>query len=159
MMAVMDDIRAVLMDRLDDFDVCGFISRRGHIFPLGTDTKVLSTVFELVSRPMIVACADAHGYDVVEPTAQNHYPDFTLLPRSGSRRISRSTSRRPTAARSRASSFTRWVGIRVSFVSRRPTRTLSIPSHTIKNIGYLALSIRVSPIERRRWQGHINRTS
>ncbi len=83
MMAVMDDIRAALMARLDDFDIRGFISRRGHIFPLGTDTKVLSTVFELVSRPMIVACANAHDYDVVEPMAQNHYPDFTLLPRSG----------------------------------------------------------------------------
>lgn len=61
-----------------DFTVRGLLDDKNRVFPLGTDTKVLSTVFELLSRPIIAEIADAHGYRVKE-AAQTIYPDFTLL--------------------------------------------------------------------------------
>ena len=65
--------------KLDDaYETCGIVDRSGCVYPLGADTKVLSTIFELVSRPAVYAAARQLGYEVVEPTVQNHYPDFTL---------------------------------------------------------------------------------
>ena len=61
-----------------EYNICGAISTEGKVYPLGSDTKVLSTVFELFSRPVIQEFADKNGYEVIEPTKQNHYPDFTL---------------------------------------------------------------------------------
>ncbi|MNT26018.1 Type-2 restriction enzyme EcoRV [compost metagenome] len=51
----------------------------GIVFPLGSDTKVLSTIFELFTRPIIIEIAQENGLFAVEPTVQNHYPDFTIM--------------------------------------------------------------------------------
>lgn len=61
------------------FKVCGFVNQSGDVYPLGSDTKVLSTVFELICRPVIVSVAKMLDYEVVEPEVQNHYPDFSLV--------------------------------------------------------------------------------
>ena len=61
-----------------DFAVRGMLSADDKLFPLGTDTKVLSTVFELFTRPLIREIAEAHDYEV-EEAKQTIYPDFTLL--------------------------------------------------------------------------------
>ena len=77
------DIKAALItevERLENsYAVYGFINRERDIYPIGSDTKVLSTVFELISRPAIYSIGKTFDYDVVEPAAQNHYPDFTLM--------------------------------------------------------------------------------
>ncbi|MBA4164686.1 MAG: restriction endonuclease [Erythrobacter sp.] len=62
------------------FDIAGLITSSGLVYPLGTDTKVLSTAFELALRPTITSVAERYGYQVEEPRAQNFYPDFTLKP-------------------------------------------------------------------------------
>jgi len=62
-----------------DYTVYGFIGRDGIVYPLGSDTKVLSTIFELLTRPLVYQVAAEHDYRVVEPTSQNYYPDFTLV--------------------------------------------------------------------------------
>lgn len=78
----MSRIRKTLIAELgklaDNYTICGIIDRIGRIYPLGADTKVLSTAFELVSRPAVYAAAKTLGYEVIEPSVQNHYPDFTL---------------------------------------------------------------------------------
>ncbi|WP_321363629.1 type II restriction endonuclease [uncultured Celeribacter sp.] len=67
------------LDKLaDSYKVCGIVDQTGCVYPLGADTKVLSTIFELVSRPAVYATAKALGYECLEPTVQNHYPDFTF---------------------------------------------------------------------------------
>jgi len=63
----------------DGYNICGVVDDKGGVYPLGADTKVLSTIFELISRPLVSVVAKANGFNVVEPTVQNHYPDFTLL--------------------------------------------------------------------------------
>ena len=62
-----------------DHSVLGFLTDRSLVYPLGTDTKVLSTIFESIARPVVYQIAARHGVDVWEPEVQNSYPDFTLL--------------------------------------------------------------------------------
>lgn len=49
------------------------------MYPLGSDTKVISTLFEIVTRQAVAKYADSEGLQLIEPTKQNHYPDFTLM--------------------------------------------------------------------------------
>lgn len=62
------------------WDAIGFYAPDGRVYPFGTDTKVLSTVFEALSVPIILEIAKEHNY-VVERSEQTIYPDFTLTPR------------------------------------------------------------------------------
>jgi hypothetical protein len=77
------DFKKVFLEKLatnrNGYNVCGVISLDGIIYPLGSDTKVLSTVFELFTRPIIISIAEENGFQMLEPTVQNHYPDFTFL--------------------------------------------------------------------------------
>jgi hypothetical protein len=79
MSVFMDAFRERLGKRTGFYEVCGIIDQQGRVYPLGSDTKVLSTIFELIARPVIFELAQEHGLDVREPNSQNHYPDFTLL--------------------------------------------------------------------------------
>ena len=60
------------------WDIKGFISGEELVYSLGSDTKVLSTIFELLCRPIVQKIAKKHGYKV-EEAPQTVYPDFTLL--------------------------------------------------------------------------------
>lgn len=68
-----------LQEKVRDYSVCGVVSKDGTVYPLGSDTKVLSTIFELFTRPLIKEIAQEHQLTMLEPDVQNHYPDFTLL--------------------------------------------------------------------------------
>lgn len=60
----------IALDRLTGYyDVCGIVDQQRRIYPLGSDTKVLSTVFELISRPVIYKLAVEHGF---EAWSQSH---------------------------------------------------------------------------------------
>lgn len=86
----MSNFKAVFERRLaatvQQYAISGVISQDGLIYPLGSDTKVLSTIFELYTRPLVIAAAEEMGLQVIEPTAQNHYPDFTLCTGADCRR-------------------------------------------------------------------------
>lgn len=55
----------------------GFVDTQGNVYPIDTDTKVLSTVFERLASPIIRTIAEEFGY-TVETANQTTYPDFTL---------------------------------------------------------------------------------
>lgn len=61
------------------FEIVGLLSADDRVYQIGTDTKVLSTAFELIARPLIFALAKEHDLTVFEPEQQNYYPDFTLM--------------------------------------------------------------------------------
>ncbi len=46
--------------------------------PLGSDTKVISTIIEIIKRQSVDSYADEIGLQLCEPLKQNHYPDYTL---------------------------------------------------------------------------------
>ena len=60
------------------YGVCGIIDRRGRIYPLGSDTKVLSTIFENIARQAVASYATREGLMLFDADKQNYYPDFTL---------------------------------------------------------------------------------
>lgn len=64
------------------WEAVGFYGPDGRVYPFGTDTKVISTVFEALAAPLISEIAEEAGY-VVEYSDQTIYPDFTLSPASG----------------------------------------------------------------------------
>jgi hypothetical protein len=66
------------------WEVEGFLDAQGYVHPIDLDTKVISTVFERLSSPVIRSIAHAHGY-IVETANQTTYPDFTLSRRIGDR--------------------------------------------------------------------------
>ena len=59
------------------WDIQGFINPLNQVFPIDLDTKVISTVFERLSSPVICSIAQMHGY-IVDTANQTTYPDFTL---------------------------------------------------------------------------------
>ena len=60
------------------YGVCGIIDRRGRIYPLGPDTKVISTIFENIARQAVASYAGQQGLTLYDAEKQNYYPDFTL---------------------------------------------------------------------------------
>lgn len=63
------------------WDIRGFYAPDRKVYPFGTDTKVLSTVFEALSAPIILEIAEEYDY-FIERAEQTIYPDFTLTPRN-----------------------------------------------------------------------------
>ena len=60
------------------FEVRGILTENDRVLTIGTDTKVLSTVFELLCQPLVQAIADRHCLQL-ETAKQTKYPDFTLM--------------------------------------------------------------------------------
>lgn len=110
------------------FEVIGVLSANDKVYSLGTDTKVLSTVFELIVRPHLFAVARDNGFIVREPAQQNYYPDFTLMrSESDRRKIAvdvKTTYRRFTADGSWRAGFT--LGSYTSFL-RSNTKNILFP--------------------------------
>jgi hypothetical protein len=65
-----------------NWETVGFYTTDGRIYPFGTDTKVISTVFEALAAPIIKEIADEYGF-LMEGSDQTIYPDFTLTPING----------------------------------------------------------------------------
>ena len=64
-----------------NWEVVGFHGVDGKIYGFGTDTKVISTVFETLCAPLVRKIAEESSYSV-EASEQTVYPDFTLIPPS-----------------------------------------------------------------------------
>ncbi len=74
-----DFILRTLAEMKNGYSLCGVIDRKGRIYPLGSDTKVISSLFEIVTRQAVIKYADSLGLQLKEPAKQNYYPDFTLM--------------------------------------------------------------------------------
>lgn len=76
------DLRKEFAEKMEEhdlsFEIRGLLTANDMILTLGTDTKVLSTVFELFCRPLVEEIADEHNLRV-ETSRQTIYPDFTML--------------------------------------------------------------------------------
>lgn len=74
-----ETILRALAEVENGYTLCGVVDRRARVYPLGSDTKVISTLFEIVARQAVATYARKAGLLLVEPDKQNHYPDFTLM--------------------------------------------------------------------------------
>lgn len=59
------------------WEIQGFIDEQNRVYPIDSDTKVISTVFERLSSPVLRTIALEYGYSVANAN-QTTYPDFTL---------------------------------------------------------------------------------
>jgi hypothetical protein len=59
------------------WEIQGFIDQDGVVYPIDSDTKVISTVFERLSSPVLRTIALNNDY-MVNTANQTTYPDFTL---------------------------------------------------------------------------------
>jgi len=132
-----------------DYLVRGVVTADRRVFPLGSDTKVLSTIFEFFARPLVYEIAEAHGYTVVEARAQNYYPDFTLMRRADDQEkiaVDVKTTYRDTDGNWKAS-FT--LGGYTSFI-RSPRKNIEFPfseyaKHWIVGYIYKRAPVAVTP--------------
>lgn len=61
-----------------DWNIRGLLAADDRVYPFGSDTKVLSTIFELFCAPLVREIAKSHDFKV-EVAPQTVYPDFTIL--------------------------------------------------------------------------------
>src|SRR3954470_15510226 len=74
-----DQIKSRVATETGDWTVKGFIDIYQRIYTISLDTKVLSKVLELLMFPVIDKFAKEQGYELILATAQNQYPDITLV--------------------------------------------------------------------------------
>ncbi len=67
-----------LSNIVNGYSVCGIVDRQGRIYPLGSDSKVISTIFEIIVRQAVASYASSRGLALYDADKQNYYPDFTL---------------------------------------------------------------------------------
>ena len=60
------------------WDIKGLVDETGKVYSLGTDTKLIGRIFELVIAPSIKSFCDKNNLDYIIPEGQNIYPDFTI---------------------------------------------------------------------------------
>lgn len=138
---------ALLAEYEADYNICGVISTENKIYPIGSDTKVLSTIFELFSRPIIQQFADENDYELVEPTVQNHYPDFTLQ-RSGDDKAKIAIDVKTTYKDRPESKFKYTLGGYTSFI-RNNTKNIVFPfdqykEHWVMGFVYTRVAVKKS---------------
>jgi hypothetical protein len=120
-----------------NWEVYGFLSRDDKIYAIGSDTKVLSTVFELLCAPLIREIASKYGYQI-EESPQTIYPDFTLL-KSRDSKNKIAIDIKTTYRRGVDKSFVYTLGSYTSFL-RNNTKNILYPYDTYKHhwvIGFL----------------------
>jgi len=65
--------------------VKGFLDARRNIYPLSTDTKVISKVLEWQLFPHLARFAEVHGLEMHLAARQNFYPDVSFVDSAGQR--------------------------------------------------------------------------
>ena len=112
------------------YEIRGLLASDDNVYPLGTDTKVISKVFELIIRPFVIEAAGEAGLIVFEAPQQNYYPDFTIM------RDEADTEKIAVDVKSSYRNFRRsgeWtvgftLGSYTSFL-RTPTKNIAFPYH------------------------------
>jgi len=67
----------VLYPKGIEWGIVGILTKNGNVYTLSFDSKILSGIFEIFCEPIIRSIAMDHQF-IIEKSAQNIYPDFTL---------------------------------------------------------------------------------
>ncbi len=62
-----------------DWEVSALAAPNGNLYSLGSDSKLIGRIFELISYSILQEIAEEHGYILHPSEAQTVYPDFTLM--------------------------------------------------------------------------------
>lgn len=112
-----------------NWDVSGLLTPEGSVYSLGSDSKLIGRIFELISTGAVKEIAEEHGYVLEASPQQTVYPDFTLIdPNNPNEKIAidvKSTYRRFTA-KGAVSAFGFTLGAFGSFL-RNGTKNIAYP--------------------------------
>ena len=77
------DIKRIIEEEIKaiglDWDIKGILDSKDRVYVIPNDTKVLSTILELVTMPMILEIAEKYNIEVIPSDRQTVYPDITLV--------------------------------------------------------------------------------
>lgn len=68
-----------LEERNINWEVSALVSPDGKLFSLGSDSKLIGRIFELISFNILQEIADENGFLLCPSKKQTVYPDFTLM--------------------------------------------------------------------------------
>lgn len=61
------------------FDAYGILDSNNMIHTLGTDSKIIGRIFEMITEPVIQSIATRHNLQMKTPESQTVYPDFIMM--------------------------------------------------------------------------------
>lgn len=73
--AILDELKKI--DYLDN-EIVGFISKRGDVYTVGSDSKIIGRLFEVLTQPILEKVATQVNMELHESPRQTVYPDFWL---------------------------------------------------------------------------------
>jgi len=144
--------RDIVLDN-GDWVVKGFIDIYKNIYPISSDTKVISKIVELMLLPSLFDFADRHKLKVELGKHQNHYPDVSFVARNGAK-IALDVKSTYRTTRGRVNGFT--LGAFTGYFRlRNSTKNVTFPyssykAHLVLGIIY-SRSKAVRGIERRKF--------
>lgn len=62
-----------------NWEVSALVTPNGRLYSLGSDSKLIGRIFELISYSILQEIADENGYILQPSERQTVYPDFTLM--------------------------------------------------------------------------------
>lgn len=62
-----------------NLDVYGLLDADMKIHALGTDSKMIGRIFEMLTQPVLEDIAKSYGLTLATPSSQNVYPDFIMM--------------------------------------------------------------------------------
>lgn len=80
---VLKKVKKSIIDNLKEVssngnEIVGFISRKGDIYTIGSDSKIIGRLFEVLTQPILQKVALELNMDLHESPKQTIYPDFWL---------------------------------------------------------------------------------
>ena len=67
-----------------NLNVYGILSADMNIHSLGTDSKIIGRIFEMLTQPVLESIAKDYGFILTTPEKQTVYPDFIMMKSSNS---------------------------------------------------------------------------
>ena len=62
-----------------DLNVYGILDSKDIIHTLGTDSKIIGRIFEMLVQPVLERIANRHNLILKTPESQTVYPDFVMM--------------------------------------------------------------------------------
>lgn len=67
------------------FEAYGILDSSNKIHTLGTDSKIIGRIFEMLTQPVLKKIAKRHGMILTTPGSQTVYPDFIMMENESSK--------------------------------------------------------------------------
>jgi len=72
-------MKALIETGDQQWSIKGFIDTLGNVYPISSDTKIVSKLLEIQLFPVLFEFAESYGFSIVEAAKQNWYPDFSFV--------------------------------------------------------------------------------